>query len=121
MKRDKIIYWIATGLVSVGMLFSAAMYLTQNPELIGAFNSLGLPLYFVLLLGVAKLLGAIALLTTIWTATKEWAYAGFAFTFIGATWIHIATRTPWIAPFMFLLLLGVSYVFWKRTLHVKVQ
>ena len=114
MKRDKIIYWIATGLVAAGMLLSAAMYLTKNPELIGGFTALGIPLYFVMLLGIAKFLGAIALLVPIWRDMKEWAYAGFSFMFIGAVWIHIATGTPWIAPLVFLALLVVSYLFWKR-------
>ena len=114
MKRDKIIYWITTGLVAAGMLLSAVMYLTRNPELIQNFSSLGIPLFFVSLLGVAKLLGAIALLAPGPKEVKEWAYAGFAFTFIGAVWTHLATGTPWIAPLVFLMLLAVSYLFRLR-------
>src|SRR5687768_3421636 len=106
MKRDKIIYWIATGLVAAGMLLSAVMYLTRNPELIKSFSALGIPLFLVSLLGVAKLLGAIALIAPGLKELKEWAYAGFAFTFIGAVWTHIATGTPWIAPLVFLMLLA---------------
>lgn len=119
MKRDKIIYWIATGLVAAGMLLSAGMYLTRNPELIGGFTALGIPLYFVLLLGIAKLLGAIALLIPVWNEIKEWAYAGFAFTFIGAVWTHVSTSTPWTMPLVFLVLLATSYVFRKRLQQSK--
>ena len=119
MKRDKIIYWVATGLVAAGMLLSAGMYLTQNPELIGGFTALGIPLYFVLLLGIAKLLGAIVLVAPVWSDMKEWAYAGFSFMFIGATWVHIATSTPWVTPLVFLGLLAVSYIFRKRLQQVK--
>lgn len=114
MKRDKIIYWIATGLTAAGMGMSAFMYLSNNPELIANFQTIGIPLYLVTLLGVAKLLGAIALLIPFWSKVKEWAYAGFAFTFIGAIFTHISTGTPWIAPLIALAILGVSYFFWNR-------
>jgi hypothetical protein len=114
MKRDKIIYWVATGLLAAGMGMSAFMYLTKDPELIGAFQTLGFPLYFVSILGVAKLLGAIVLLAPAGTTLKEWAYAGFIFTFIGAIWTHIETSTPFVGPLVFLVVLGVSYFFWVR-------
>jgi hypothetical protein len=114
MKRDKIIYWIATGLVAAGMLLSAVLYLSRNPELMESFKSLGIPLFLVSLLGVAKLLGAITLLAPVPNGLKEWAYAGFCFTFTGAVWTHVATGTPWIAPFLFLALLVISYLFRMR-------
>jgi uncharacterized membrane protein YphA (DoxX/SURF4 family) len=106
-----VIYWIATGLVSAGMLMSAFMYLTKSPQLIKSFQELGYPLYFATLVGIAKLLGAVALLIPTWSKVKEWAYAGFAFTFIGAVWAHLATGTPWVAPLIALLILLVSYWF----------
>jgi hypothetical protein len=109
MKRNKILYWTITGLVSAGFLMSSMMYLTKNPELMNNFSQLGFPVIFVNILGVAKLLGALALVNP-WSAKlREWAYAGFTFTLIGATWVHIATGTPLIAPIVFLLLLGISY------------
>jgi hypothetical protein len=114
MKRDKIIYWISTGLIAAPMLLSAGMYLTRNSELLENFRMIELPLYLVTLLGVAKLGGAIALVAPVPEKLKEWAYAGFAFTFLGAIWTHIATGTQWVAPFVFLILLGVSYVFWLK-------
>lgn len=114
MKRDKVIYWITTGLLSAGMLMSAFMYLTKNPGLMKSFQSAGYPEYFVFILGTAKLLGAIVLLAPVWAKLKEWAYAGFAFTFIGAVWTHLATGTPWVAPFIALVILSVSYLFRER-------
>jgi uncharacterized membrane protein YphA (DoxX/SURF4 family) len=114
MTRDKIIYWATTGLVAAGMAMSAFMYLSNNPEMMGNFQALGIPAYLVIVLGVAKGLGAIALLAPVWARLKEWAYAGFTFTFLGAVWTHIATGTPWVAPFVALLILSVSYVFWLR-------
>lgn len=114
MKRDKIIYWTATGLVAAGMLMSAFMYLTKNPELMKGFNQLGFPEFFTSILGVAKLVGAIVLLIPALERLREWAYAGFAFTFIGAIWTHVATGTPMVTPFIFLVILGVSYFFRER-------
>lgn len=121
MKRDKIIYWISTVLVAAPMLLSAGMYLTRNPGLLENFRMIELPLYLVTLLGVAKLCGAVVLVAPVSEKLKEWAYAGFAFTFLGAIWTHIATGTPWVAPFVFLVVLAVSYVFWirLRALHMR--
>ena len=114
MKRDKVIYWVSTGLVAAAMLLSAGMYLTGNPELLRNFQLLELPLYFVGLLGMAKLLGAVVLVIPVWDRLKEWSYAGFAFTFIGAVWTHVSTGTPWVVPMAFLAVLAVSYVFRLR-------
>ncbi len=111
MKTQKIVYWSVTGLLSAGMLMSAMMYLSKNPQIVDGFKILGLPMYFISFLGLAKGLGAIALLQPKFEKIKEWAYAGFAFTFIGATWFHISTQTPFAGPLIALLLLGVSYWF----------
>jgi hypothetical protein len=114
MKRDKIIYWVTTGILSAAMLMSAILYLTKSEELREGFRTLGYPEYLMGVLGIAKLLGAVVLLAPVWDNLKEWAYAGFAFVFIGATWTHVATQTPWVTPLVFLLILGISYGFRQR-------
>ena len=111
MKRDKIIYWTATGLVAAGMTMSAFMYLSNNPALMSSFEALGIPKYLVIVLGVAKLFGAIALIAPVWERLKEWAYAGFTFVFLGAIWTHVSTGTAWVAPLIAFLILMVSYGF----------
>lgn len=113
MKRNKIIYWVATGLVTAGMAMSGIMYLT-NEEMKLNFTQIGFPIYFMMLLGIAKLLGAIALVAPLPVNIKEWTYAGFGFMFIGAAWTHLATQTPWFAPVVFLGLLITSYFFYKK-------
>lgn len=118
MKRDKIIYWVTTGLVAASGLMSGVMYLTKNPQVVDGFKLLGYPYYFAVILGIAKLLGAVALVLPLWERIKEWAYAGFTFVFLGATLTHIATSTPWVAPFISLLVLLASYLFWKRAYAV---
>lgn len=114
MKRDRIIYWTATGLIAAGMAMSAFMYLSGNPQITDGFRQIGFPPFFITILGVAKLLGAIVLVAPAGSRLKEWAYAGFLFTFIGATWSHLATHTPFMGPLIALALLSVSYVFWNR-------
>jgi len=114
MKAQKIIYWVITGMVAAGMTMSGFMYVTRSPEMVGAFESLGFPTYFMLILGIAKLLGALALVAPVASRFKEWAYAGFMFTFIGATSTHLITHTPWISPAVFLIFLASSYVLWIR-------
>ena len=114
MKRDKILYWIFTGLVSLGFAVSSIMYLTNSPQLVDGFKFLGLPLYLIPILGVAKLTGALALINPWFPKLKEWAYAGFTFTLIGASWSHIATNTPFTAPLLFFALVAISYFFYTR-------
>ena len=77
MKKDKIIYWVSTGLISAMMLFSAYAYFTSS-QISEAFKHLGFPDFFRVELGSAKLLGALVLLIPqIPVKIKEWAYAGF--------------------------------------------
>lgn len=121
MKRDKILYWTTTGLISLAFLMSSFMYLSKNPELMKGFSQLGFPPVFVTILGTAKLLGALALLNPKMPKMREWAYAGFTFTLIGATWIHIATHTPFVMPIVFLAILGASYYFNKRVNNTVLQ
>ncbi len=117
MKKDKIIYWITTGLVSVMMVFSAIGYFT-NPDMKNAFVHLGFPDYFRVELGTAKILGVIALLLPmISSKIKEFAYFGFGLTFISAFIAHISsgdTISVAIAPIVFLVILIVSYVSYNK-------
>jgi hypothetical protein len=119
MKTNKIIYWVSTGLLSAAFLLSAFLYLSKSPELVANFQKIGYPIYFVTILGVAKLLGSVALINPWFSKLKEWAYAGFTFTLVGAVWTHIATQTPFVAPLLFLVVLAVSYFFYNKLKAVK--
>lgn len=114
MKRDRILYWIFTGLVSLSFAGSSIMYLTKSQQLVDGFKFLGYPLYLIPLLGVAKLLGAFALINPWFPRLKEWAYAGFTFTLLGAIWTHIATNSPYGSPLLFLVFVAISYFFYTR-------
>lgn len=119
MKTTKIVYWSSTGLLSAVFLMSAVMYLTMNAQLTEGFTKAGIPIYFIPLLGLAKLLGAIALVNPWFKGLKEWAYAGFTFVLLGATWVHISTATPFVMPLVFLALLALSYVYFQKISALK--
>jgi hypothetical protein len=123
MKRDKVIYWIATGIVSAMMTMSGLMYFL-NPEVAEGFTHLGFPAYFRLELGVAKLIGAVVLLVPQFPArVKEWAYAGFGITFISATIAHTVSGDPGsvvAGPVIFLVLLSVSRLYLTKVANEKV-
>ncbi len=89
-KRNNIIYWIATGLVSLGMLGSGFSQLLHVKEMDELITQVGYPLYFMYIIGVWKILGVIAILIPGFKLLKEWAYAGFFFLMTGALISHLA-------------------------------
>ena len=116
MKATSLIYWATTGLLSLAMLFSAFGYVTQ-PAMKQAFEHLGYPAYFRVELAVAKVLGVLVLLAPVNPRLKEWAYAGFAFTFVSAFIGHTALGDAVgerMAPLVMLALLTASYLTYNR-------
>lgn len=88
MKRNKLIHWISTGLLSAMMLMSAGMYFFNYEEVAQIFTSLSFPTYIIYPLAIAKIVGIIVIWTRRSAALKEWAYAGFFFDFILAASAH---------------------------------
>jgi hypothetical protein len=108
----KIAFWGATGIVAVWALFAAFTYLTSAPQAIANFQHVGYPQQLRVLLGIAKAAGAVTLVAPQLPTLKEWAYAGFTFTWIAATVAHtLAGDGPLVfLPIGFLTLLAISYV-----------
>jgi hypothetical protein len=119
MKANKITYWLTTGLLAVSMLASFFNYMF-NPAIKIGFAHIGFPDWFRMELGVAKLLGAIALIVLrIPARIKEWAYFGFFVNFISAILAHLAVNDPvvnLIAPLAMLVLLVTSYLTYYSSL-----
>ncbi|MBP9222195.1 MAG: DoxX family protein, partial [Chitinophagales bacterium] len=87
MKRTKILYWVFTGLFGAFMLFSAIPDLLTVPDAVKmVHDDLGYPVYIIPFLGLAKILGVIAIIIPGFPRIKEWAYAGLAYDLIGATY-----------------------------------
>ncbi|WP_222166693.1 DoxX family protein [Edaphocola aurantiacus] len=111
-KRNKIIYWIATVWLSLGMVSTAIVQLIPVEEEAEKMKALGYPSYFLTILGVWKLLGVVAVLVPKFPVLKEWAYAGFFFAMTGAAISHIAMSDPMGEIFPSLLLLLLTIVSW---------
>ena len=112
-KRNKIIYWISTIWLALGMLATGILQLFKvkaegalAPPGVFGITHLGYPVYFLTILGVWKILGVVAVLIPKIPLLKEWAYAGFFFVMSGAVFSHIAIGDPVIELFPSLLLLS---------------
>lgn len=113
-KRNKIIYWIATLWLALGMLSSGIVQLIQMKEEVDMMTHLGYPLYFTTILGVWKILGVVVLLMPKYPLLKEWAYAGFFFAMSGAAISHLAVgdgAIDFFGPTLLVILTVVSWYF----------
>lgn len=111
-KRNKIIYWIATIWLSLGMVSTGIVQVLGLKAEVDFITHLGYPAYFLQILGVWKILGAAAILIPKFALLKEWAYAGFFFTTTGAALSHIIAGDPLTEVFPSLLLLVLTVISW---------
>lgn len=123
-KTTNILYWIVTGIFAAFMLMSGIMELmpVTDPAAIQAMAQMGYPHHFWILIGIAKILGAIALLFPRFPTLKEWAYAGFTFDLIGAAVAIIASGMGVLGallPAICLIVMFVSYALWKKRGTIK--
>lgn len=113
-KRNKIIYWVATVWLALGMVSTGIVQLLKGKEDVALFLQLGYPAYLLTLLGIWKMLGLVAILIPKFPLLKEWAYAGFFFAMSGAIFSHIASGnsvTDTLPPLLLLVLTVVSWYF----------
>jgi hypothetical protein len=118
-KKTTLAYWIFTLLFAVPFGIMGTTYLAGVPMVAEGMARLGYPPYFAKILGVAKLLGFLAVVTGKFSIIKEWAYAGFTFTLIGACFSHLASGEgdKAITPLLFMIPMVVSYILWKKRLR----
>ncbi len=113
-KRNKIIYWIATIWLALGMLSTGIVQLVKMKEDVDMMTHLGYPLYFLTLLGIWKIAGVVTILIPKFPLVKEWAYAGFFFSMSGAVFSHAACgdgAKEFFGPVLLLILTMVSWYF----------
>ncbi|MGE7759600.1 DoxX family protein [Peribacillus sp. NPDC097895] len=114
MKKTKIIYWIFTGLLVILMGLGSIPDIMSVPDAVDLFTHLGYPTYLLPFLGIAKLLGIVAILVPGFPRIKEWAYAGFVFDLTGALYSSISVGDPasgWLIFIIGYILIAVSYIF----------
>ena len=110
MTARTVSYWIATVVFCAAMAAGGVLDLLRVDFLVEGMDKLGYPVYILTILGVAKLLGVVALLPPGIPLLKEWAYAGFAFELLGATVSHLYVGDPVneVAPPLVLLALAAA-------------
>ncbi|HTE31296.1 MAG TPA: DoxX family protein [Chryseolinea sp.] len=113
-KRNKIIYWVSTLWLALGMTSTGLVQLLKVKAEVDLMTHLGYPLYFLTILGVWKMLGVVAVLVPRFPLVKEWAYAGFFFAMSGAIISHLICRDEakeFFGPTLLLILTVVSWYF----------
>lgn len=111
-KRNKIIYWVATLWLALGMVSTGLVQLLKNEKELNNMAHLGYPVYLLTILGIWKILGVVAILIPRFSLLKEWAYAGFFFAMSGATLSRLAAGDGLNAILPSLLLLLLTFISW---------
>lgn len=110
-------YWSVTILFCLANLFSGIAELFPNQQSLDVMALLGYPAYLLTILGIAKILGSLAIIQNKFKAIKEWAYAGFAFDYIGAAASYYFVNAGLVSlliPLVFLAVMFCSYFMWKN-------
>ena len=101
-KAQRVAYWIATIVLALGLLGTGIQQLLRveaegalGPPFAWGIVQLGYPVYILTILGIWKILGAIAILIPKYPLLKECAYAGLFFLLTGAVFSHVSSGHPW--------------------------
>lgn len=120
MKRTKLLYWIFTVLFAFLMLGSAIPDAISAKIAVEGFNRMSMPVYLLPFLGIAKLLGVVAILIPGYPRVKEWAYAGLMADLAGATWCIFSSGEHGVnlASMVVPIAAGIlSYVYYLRNVQ----
>lgn len=114
-KTLKIVYYVVTALFSAMMLMAAFMYFSNTEEVGQNFNNLGYPASLVIPLGIAKVLGVIAIWVGKPVILKNLAYLGYLINFVLALVAHLSAGDgEFGGPIMAIVLVSASYFLWKK-------
>jgi uncharacterized membrane protein YphA (DoxX/SURF4 family) len=111
-KGRKIAYWITTGILGALLGVLGVINLWAPPDLVDMLASLGYPAYLAGILGIAKILAAVAILLPGFPRLKEWAYAGVTIDLVGAAWSHTASGHGFRDVVPPLLVLALAMASW---------
>ena len=119
-KKLKLIYWIFTGLFAAFMMMASIPDILNVPDAVAVFKHLGYPTYLLPFIGIAKILGVIAVLIPGFPRIKEWAYAGLCFDLLGALYSSVEVHDPIssvVPSIIGIVLLVGSYIFYHKKLN----
>ncbi|MEU4579702.1 DoxX family protein [Nonomuraea sp. NPDC023979] len=118
-RTQKIVYWGSTLVLASGLIGSGIQQLLRiegegalAPPYAWGIVQLGYPVYILTLLGMWKLLGAVAILVPKRPLIKEWAYAGIFFLLTGGIFSHAASGDAWYQSLTALFLLILTIASW---------
>jgi hypothetical protein len=121
-KTIKIIYWVLTVIFVLFMVMDGGAGIAREKTGQEVMRHLGYPIYIMVITGVFKVLGAIAIAQNSLKTIKEWAFAGFFINFAGA----FASRAfvgdgigLLMFPLVILVVMFILYYFWKRYETIK--
>lgn len=112
MNAKQIGYWLSLVLFSIAMGFGGIADLMKSPEIMESIKKLGYPEYLVLILGVWKIGGVIAIPLPGFGLLKEWAYAGFFFDLTGASVSHAMVEDGAAKVIIPLVILSIGGCSW---------
>jgi hypothetical protein len=112
MDARTLTYRTATAVTAVVLLSGGVTYLLGAEWAVAGVTALGYPAYLVTILGVWKVLGAVAITVPGYPRLKEWAYAGVVFDLSGATVSHLVSGSPAFHPVVTTTLLVVAGLSW---------
>ena len=90
-RAHSVAYWVTTALVVSELVLGGVWDVLRVPQVRVLIERLGYPPYFLVILGIWKLLGAVALVIPRFPRLKEWAYAGVIFDLTGAVASQVAS------------------------------
>jgi uncharacterized membrane protein YphA (DoxX/SURF4 family) len=112
-RRHMIGYWVTTAMVVFELAMGGVWDILRVPQVRGLIEQLGYPLYFLVILGIWKLLGAVALVIPRFPRLKEWAYAGVIFDLTGAVASLWASRLIDVGTMAYpIVMTGVAVASW---------
>src|SRR5216117_1226282 len=106
------VYWAATVPIATELAVGGVWDLTRYPEVRDVVAGLGYPGYFLVILGIWKVLGTAALVAPGLALLKEWAYAGVVFTDTGAIASHLVVGYRVDELAILVPLLGLTVLSW---------
>lgn len=111
--RRVIAYWVTTALLLIELVMGGLWDILRVPQVRGVIEHLGYPLYFLVILGVWKLLGAVAIAVPRFPRLKEWAYAGAVFDLTGAVASQLAVAPAEVGTLIYpIVMTAVAFVSW---------
>lgn len=117
MKRTKIACWVATLIFALLMVMDGIGGITRQEAGVEVMKLLGYPIYFLSISGIAKILGAVAIVQNHFKTIKEWAYAGVAVNLYGASmsWFFAGGGAfEMVFPIIVFGMMLIPYLLWKK-------